>query len=165
MEQEALYKKFNLDEAWNSKNNKPLSDEVLRVYTTPGHNEKEPVTCYKLFFGPNTAYEGIRAPRMPATFADGTSNTFGVVEAGPPVPWAKPDDIEVDCSEDSKKELPEIKFPYTNMWHVSFWDGSVRSFTIEEGDTLNPKQLRLLIMPTDGNNLDFDALIQKKNEK
>ena len=45
---------------------------------------------------------------------DGTSNTFGVVEAGPPVAWTKPADIPFD----PKKPFPKLVGPYTNALHV-----------------------------------------------
>ena len=32
--------------------------------------------------------------KIPGDFPDGTSNTFLVVEAGEPVPWTKPEDLD-----------------------------------------------------------------------
>ncbi|HET6575825.1 MAG TPA: sigma-70 family RNA polymerase sigma factor, partial [Fimbriiglobus sp.] len=54
---------------------------------------------------------------------DGTSNTFGVVEAGPLVPWTKPADIPFD----PKKPFPKLVGPFSNVLHVSMMDGSTHA--------------------------------------
>jgi RNA polymerase sigma factor (sigma-70 family) len=56
---------------------------------------------------------------------DGTSNTLGVVEAGPPVPWTKPADIPFDP--DPKKPLPKLVGPFSNELHVATMDGDVHA--------------------------------------
>jgi hypothetical protein len=73
---------------------------------------------------------------------DGTSNTLGVVEAGPPVPWTKPEDIPFD----SKKPLPKLAGPFSNALHVAFLDGSTYALrrNIKEGE------LKILIGMDDG---------------
>ncbi len=57
-------------------------------------------------------------------FTDGTSNTILVIEAGNPVPWTKPEELEYDPD----GPLPEIRPPYRDLIRVGMADGSVRSF-------------------------------------
>ena len=74
---------------------------------------------------------------------DGTSNTLGVVEAGPPVPWSKPADI----SYDARKPVPSLAGPFANVRNVAALDGSVHGLK----PNLDETTLRRLISPNDGN--------------
>jgi RNA polymerase sigma factor (sigma-70 family) len=121
IEQGPLYKQFKLDEPWDSEHNKKLADVVVKIYTTPG--TKGPKTNYKVFAGPGTAFEpGEKVKFLSVT--DGTSNTIGVIEAGPAVVWTKPEDIPYD----PKKAFPTLDGPYKNVVMVGLLDGSVRAF-------------------------------------
>jgi hypothetical protein len=85
-------------------------------------------------------------PRFPLKFGevtDGLSNTLGVVEAGPAVPWTKPADVAYDA----KKPLPLFAGPFTNSRNVAMMDGSTYSLKPD----LDEKTLRHLIEPSDGN--------------
>lgn len=73
---------------------------------------------------------------------DGTSNTLGVVEAGPPVPWAKPADLPYD----PKKPLPKLDGPFANAFHVAMMDGSAFAFR----RNIDANALRILIGMDDG---------------
>jgi RNA polymerase sigma factor (sigma-70 family) len=73
---------------------------------------------------------------------DGTSNTLGVAEAGPPVPWAKPADLPYD----PKKPLPKLDGPFTNSLHVAMMDGAAFAFR----RNIDPNALRILIGMDDG---------------
>ena len=73
---------------------------------------------------------------------DGTSNTFGVVEAGPAVAWTKP----VDIAYDAKQPLPKINWPFANSSHVSMLDGTAYAIRTNT----DPNQLRVLIGMDDG---------------
>jgi RNA polymerase sigma factor (sigma-70 family) len=77
-----------------------------------------------------------------AQIPDGTSNTFGVVEAGPAVAWTKPADIAFDA----KQPLPKIVWPFTNSSHVSMLDGT--AFAIKPD--LDQKLLRIYVGMDDG---------------
>jgi hypothetical protein len=82
---------------------------------------------------------------------DGTSNTFGVVEAGPPVAWTKPADIPFD----PKKPFPKLAGPFANALHVSMLDGSAHA--IRRG--VDDKVLTLLVTANDGQvNAGIDTL-------
>jgi hypothetical protein len=92
--------------------------------------------------------------RFPLQFAevtDGTSNTLGVVEAGPPVPWSKPADLAYDA----RKPLPPMAGPYTNVRHAAMLDGAAYALRPKLDETT----WRRLIEPSDGNVLpEWDIL-------
>lgn len=87
MEQEQLYKQFKLDEPWDSENNSKLLGHLPDVYKVGIEPKGEVKTYYQAFAGPKTIFE----PGKKLSFQnvlDGTSNTFCVVEAGPPMPFS-----------------------------------------------------------------------------
>jgi prepilin-type processing-associated H-X9-DG protein len=79
---------------------------------------------------------------IPASFPDGTSNTFVVAEAAKPVIWTKPDDMEFDG-----KTVPALGGSFDGRFTVGYCDGSVRRF--KKG--MDADILKLLIDPADGN--------------
>ena len=87
---------------------------------------------------PTAGPERVKLNQIP----DGTSNTLGVVEAGPPVPWAKPADLPYD----PKKPLPKLDGPFANAFHVAMMDGS--AFALRRN--IDPNSLRILIGMDDG---------------
>ena len=73
---------------------------------------------------------------------DGTSNTIGVVEAGPSVAWTKPADLPFDPS----KPLTKLSGPFSNALHVAMLDGSTHA--LKRG--IDEKVMRHLITMSDG---------------
>lgn len=119
MEQEQLYKQFKLDESWDSDNNKKLLAKMPDVFRV-GIEEKGSVkTFYQGIAGPGTAFEPGQKLKL-VSVTDGTSNTLGVVEAGPAVEWTKPADI----SYDPRKAFPKFDGPFRNVVAVATLDGA-----------------------------------------
>src|SRR5262249_19882043 len=127
-----LYRQFKLDEPWDGPNNRKLLKRMPKIYAPVGVETREPhTTFYQALVGPGAAWEfkpkagalfnaeGIRFPRA---FADGTSNTIGLVEAAKVVPWTKPEDVPFD----PKGPLPRLGGLFTDGFHAAFMDGSVR---------------------------------------
>jgi RNA polymerase sigma factor (sigma-70 family) len=84
-------------------------------------------------------------PRFPlriGEITDGLSNTLGVIEAGPPVPWSKPADLVYDA----KKPLPPMTGPYANVRHAAMLDGRAVALRPKLDETA----WRRLIEPNDG---------------
>jgi hypothetical protein len=80
-----------------------------------------------------------------ADIIDGTSNTLAVVEAKRDIPWTKPEDILFD----PEKDPPALGGYFKDGFQAGICDGSVRFLTPK----VEPKTLKLLIMPQDGNPL------------
>jgi hypothetical protein len=95
--QEELYDQFKLDEPWDSEHNRRLLERMPKTYEAPWTKYVDVPpnhTVLHVFVGPGTAFEpGKQLKLSGEDFPDGTSNTLGVVEAGDPVPWTKPEEI------------------------------------------------------------------------
>jgi hypothetical protein len=156
--QDALYRRFKLDEPWDSPNNKALLPFMPAVFASPrGVTTPEPYsTFYQVFVGPGAAFEtdvsrySLRpfplggpgafeaSPVITLTqFTDGTMNTFLIVEAGTAVPWTKPADLAFE----PLRSLPPLGTPGGNRFVAAFADGSVRSIQQDADE----KILRALI--------------------
>ena len=157
IEQDALYRKFKLDEPWDSENNKPWSQTAIKVFQVPGRPAAQPWETYlRGFIGPKDVkaehrpwlLEGeSKGPAFPKIFSDGTSNTILVAEAAESVPWAKPDDLVYD----GVKPLPKFGGP-NGTFVTGFADGSVRTFRRGQ---IDEKNMRYLISVADGNVVDI----------
>gem|GEM_PF-2760339 len=95
--QEALYKRFKLDEPWDGPHNKRLANFVPFIYQSSGRSLPHGKTCILGAVGDNFAFDATSG-RSFADFKDGLSNTIILVEAAPDraVEWTRPSDLEVD---------------------------------------------------------------------
>jgi hypothetical protein len=125
IEEEALYNEFRLDEPWDSPHNLALLPRMPETYAPPpGKAGKMPPhhTVCHVFVGPGAAFEGREGLRMPDDFPDSTSRTILVVEAGPPVPWTKPEELPYDpCG-----PLPRLDCIFKDGFRAGLADCSVR---------------------------------------
>jgi hypothetical protein len=154
VEQNELYKQFKLDEPWDSDHNKKLIGKMPKLYAPVRVKADAGKTFYQAFGGPN----GWLKPgaRIPASFPDGTSNTFLIAEAAKPVVWTKPDDLTFDG-----KDVPALGGLFDGKFHAAMADGSVGRF--RKG--IDPAILKLLIDPADGNPLPADYGIDSDDKK
>jgi hypothetical protein len=134
LEQGELYRRFHLDEPWNSPHNRTLLEQMPRIYHAEAGNPSGPPnsTFYQVFDGKGTAFEGEGLTLDQINGADGCANTILVVEAGQAVPWTKPADLPYAAGQ----PLPAFGDFYKHEHYVNprgrflalFADGSVRCF-------------------------------------
>lgn len=122
LEQQTLYTRFHLDEAWDSPHNLPLLEEMPKVFADPGHDAAAPyATHYQVIDGPGAAFDSAaRVSMRLVDFTDGTANTLMIVEAESPVPWSKPQDASY-----RKGAIPALGGVYPDGFNAAFADGSV----------------------------------------
>jgi hypothetical protein len=147
IEQDQLYKQFKLNEPWDSANNKPLIAKMPDIYAPIRVKGKEGETFYQTVTGPNTLFDGKK--QTLARILDGTSNTGLVFQAAEAVTWSKPGDMVLDA----KKPL-KLGGMFDGESHVTMCDGSVRTLKKDP----DAKELVHLVMPADGNVIDFKKL-------
>lgn len=104
MEQQSLFDKFHLDEAWDSPHNIKLLSEIPAIYKGPQPAEST-ATPYQRLVGDDATFKPNRKILM-VEMVGGTENTFHVVESSEPVPWTKPADIAYS----KKSPLPKLGF-------------------------------------------------------
>jgi prepilin-type processing-associated H-X9-DG protein len=177
MDEEELYKKFNLNEPWDSPNNKKLIPLIPKVYANPAFEDdtKGSVTIkttnVKIPAGkPALSAEGRTPYLAPAfkkrgglhtmlptfpgesrTFAnisDGMSNTIMVLECPDSEIWTKPADLIIDP--DGK--LPKMGGVIPKGFNVAFGDGSVRFLK----ETIKEATLRAMITANGGEVVQID---------
>lgn len=148
LEEDALYKKFKLDEPWDSANNKPLLDRMPKVYAIPGQKAGANETHYRVFVGNGAGFEWVGGQKI-TNFTDGTSNTLLVTTGATAVPWTKPDELDFDPDQDPAKLIGLV---VNGRWQLVMGDGSVRS-----SNKLPPKDvLKALITRGGGEVINFD---------
>jgi hypothetical protein len=137
LNEDALYRRFRLDEPWDSPSNKPLVAQIPRVYLMPGQ-AADGSTYYQVFVGKSTLFEVPAGPPPPAGFGggtnpltgirfpvdvpDGTSNTLLVATSRSPVPWTRPDDLAFELG----ALLPPLGGHQPGGFQVCMADGSFR---------------------------------------
>lgn len=164
LEQDNVFKQVKMDEPWDSEANKKLFESIPmpKLFEHPGKKDGDSrMTYYKVFY--SKADAKIRAGfslGKPMTLGqmtvqDGTSNTISLIEAGPPVLWYKPDDIEFDA----KAQLPNMISPWKDKRvNVGFFDAAIRSAWLgTDEDTWKG-----FITVNGGEAVDFSKIEEKK---
>ncbi len=145
-----LYRKFRLDEPWDSSHNMALLEEIPPEYkAVTGKGPAPYSTYYQGFVGPGALFDGKEGTRI-ADVTDGVGWTFMIVEAAEPVLWTKPEDLPYD----KLKPLPKLGGQFEDGFYVAFADGSARFVSRK----VAPETLHALIMCGDGEAITFDKL-------
>lgn len=155
IEQDNVYKLFKLDEPWDSENNKPLSQVIIKTFLSPdGGDFKDAdgfgLTSYRGVSGPGAAFDPTAKNALKFTdFTDGLSNTIFLIETAEQVPWAKPGDFPFDPKKDVPKVVPPGK---REVFSVGMADGAVRAIKA----TIDPKALKAAFTRNGGETTDLD---------
>lgn len=146
--QEALYKEFHLDEAWDSEHNRKLIERMPDAYRSRDSAADEGYTCYVVPVGQGSVFEGHAATAI-RDITDGTSNTLMAFEIGDKqaVTWTRPDDFRFDAKHPSAGLTSPYAGPYAEGKLFLFCDGSVHFIT----QSLDDETLRRLLIRNDGN--------------
>jgi hypothetical protein len=153
IEQGELYRRFHLDEPWDSPHNSTLLPLMPKTFQTPGTGPGH--THYQVVVGPGTLFPNApvagmstkaqlsRGPKIPQSFPDGTSNTLLIVEASRAVPWTKPEDVTFSPQ---VKMISRFGLPGSDSFHAGMADGSV----LRIAKTVSETSLKAAILPADG---------------
>ncbi|MEZ6123807.1 MAG: DUF1559 domain-containing protein [Planctomycetaceae bacterium] len=138
--QEELYKRFALDEPWDSATNRPLVDQMPAFYQSPSVSTEPGKTAYLVPVAAGTLFEDSTG-RAFRDITDGSSNTILIVEAAASrsVFWTQPDDLAVNLDRpgDGLGEGP------SNSFLAVFADGSVHAVsTLADSGTLRALMTR-----------------------
>lgn len=98
LDEGALYRKFHLNEPWDSPHNKPLVEQMPEIFSA-GNDKLQQAgkTIFLVPVGEGTVF-GSRDPVAIRDIKDGTSNTIMVLTVKPKyaVEWTKPAEWELD---------------------------------------------------------------------
>ncbi|MCA9234515.1 MAG: DUF1559 domain-containing protein [Planctomycetales bacterium] len=138
LEEGELYRKFHLDEPWDSPHNKALLAEMPDVFRCPAshHRAASGLATYREVVGENTVWPE-RVGVLLRDISDGMSQTIALVEVDDEhaVPWTKPGGLEFD-----PQGPPEgIGGQFPGGFNAAFCDGHVRFMAVPaEADTIVP---------------------------
>jgi hypothetical protein len=123
-----LYKKFHLDEPWDSEHNRTLIEQMPEIYTDPDPRLrsllKKGETTYVVPVGKGLVFEGREGTSL-QSLTDGTAHTILAVEVVPEraVVWTKPEDWEVEL----EAPLDGVQRDDRTIFVALYADGSVRT--------------------------------------
>jgi prepilin-type processing-associated H-X9-DG protein len=146
--QEDLFRKFHLDEPWDSEHNRRLLDQMPSTYLCPAQaGWLKHQTIYQAAVGSETVWPPSRGIRL-SEVTDGIAGTIGVLESDRPVPWTKPEDITF------RSDRPFVPWEATHSAGINtgFLDGSVRF----EKKTIREATLKALITRDGGERPSLD---------
>ncbi|MEI7685750.1 MAG: DUF1559 domain-containing protein [Planctomycetota bacterium] len=153
IEQDDLYKKFKLDEPWDSEHNKMLLEEMPKVYEHPDRPAPPGYTYFRVFVGSegSTIFDTDgRAKVTLKQFPDRADKTLSFVEAETAVPWTKFDELVF------ASDAPLPKLGVNGQFLASMVIGRVMWFR-----NLPPDVLKALITTNGGETVEFNTYVQR----
>ncbi len=152
IEQNNLYQQFNLDEPWDSPNNKKLLKNMPEVFRSPVSSAGDGMTVYRGIGGESGVLRGPSDGRRKIGFrniTDGSSNTIFLMETSDElaVEWTKPDEgINPDQFERAK-----LFGAYPGGTNIGRCDGSIHFLS----DKTETEKLQHMMKMNDGNIVDW----------
>lgn len=143
VEQDHLYRKFNLSEAWDSPTNAPVSATGVYTYTDYLDTYASTHTPYRVFYDNGAIFDSDPKNRVGlSNIHDGASNTLLVVESTIKVPWAQFNEHRYDPD----GPLPPLGRADRGSFLAAMADGSVRVVK----KSVSPNTLRATITRASG---------------
>ena len=155
IEQEPLYRRFKLDEPWDSPTNKALIPLMPTVFACPSRPESQPgMTAYRVFTSPGSIFDQARPPSRLADVTDGLTNTLMVAEATEAVVWTQPEGLTASpVGVAPATPLFGLGSKHPGVFNTLMADGSVRTFKTP----VNPKVLQAVISRAGGEVVGADG--------
>jgi prepilin-type processing-associated H-X9-DG protein len=138
LEQDALYKKFRLNEPWDSEHNKKLISKMPPAFNCPVSKLRDTgKTNYLAVRGEKAVFPGNTSVSL-EDIQDGPANTIMVVEVPDekPVVWTQPEDFRYD----EQNPLKGLVGLHPGLFIAGFADGHVEVMS----DTIKPPTLKAL---------------------
>ena len=146
--EQELYASYRFDEDWNSEHNRKVTAQTPALFQHPQAMASGSKHCsYYLITGEKTVFPAVNKGMKFDNITDGSSNTFGVIEARKEVHWAEPRDIKYA---EGKIDTKPGGFT-AGGFNASFCDGSTNFWK----DDIDAKTLQLLIECADGAAIDW----------
>ncbi len=132
--EDALYRQFQLNESWDSEQNRKLIPQMPKIFHSPGiKTEREDgFTNYLAVVGPSSVIADTGRGTRIQDVRDGTSKTIMVVEADDEqaVIWTAPEDLRYNPDE-PVEGLGQI---WSGTFFAVLADGSVQRLSLSLGD-------------------------------
>ncbi len=134
--QNVLYRRFRMNESWDSEHNRQLIPLMPKVFLSPGINAEtsDGLTNYVAPVSSNTVISDTRRRTRLQDIRDGTSKTIMVVEVDDDraVIWTQPADLPWD-PEQPQAGLGQI---WPDHFFAALADGSCRRIMLDVGDDM-----------------------------
>jgi len=123
---------YNLNEPWDSPNNRKVWDQMPPTFRCPSDDSSPPnTTSYVAIVGPTTMWPGAKGVTVSA-ITDGLSNTIAIVEAkNLAVPWLEPRDLDEESLSmiiNDKASKTALSSDHPSGVNILMADGSVKFF-------------------------------------
>lgn len=125
IEQENVYRQFDMKRPWNQGRNQALGDTFIPTYQSKLDDPPTSQTHYRVFTGEGSAFD-TDLWRKGGGFnfiVDGLSNTILVIDTAETVPWPAPKEVLLQKG----GQFPEFGHPKRSQVLIEMCDGSVRS--------------------------------------